>query len=299
MVIYLKKLLILLTLLLFLTGCGTNTSNDLNKDKLTTEVEYIGTQISKILHDLNNITLKNYELVSKKVKLSEESSSGGGSSGGDSGESSNQSSSGSQSSEEGNKSSQGSNEKSLSVTEMQNSSVLNIDTEDIDWETIIKDIENINTAWSIIMLDLYKENVSNDEIVAFSNNLNTTIINIKNKDKDSSLINLTNLYSYIPKFLNSIAADKHMQHIENTKYYIFIAYSEASQDNWDAVSENIINAETNFINLKNDMEYYKKNEFKINKTEILIKDIKNAISNKDKELFFLKYKNLIESLNTL
>ena len=182
---------------------------------------------------------------------------------------------------------------------MQANSVLKTNTDDINWDLVKTEIEQINTSWSIVMLDLQNANVSNTDIMAFSNLLDKTIISIKNEDKNTSLTNLTALYSYIPKFLNSVSMDKSLQNIETTKYNIFIAYAAVSQDDWNTANTNIANAESTFLSVLNDTDYSKNREFKINKTYVLLKDIQNSIVNKDKELFFLKYKNLMESLNTL
>lgn len=206
---------------------------------------------------------------------------------------------GSQSSQgEENQSSQGGEKKDkISVTEMKDKSILNIDTEDIKWDTMSETIENINASWSVMMLDLNNSNVFQDEVIAFSNILDNSIISIKNKDKKSTLNNLTNLYSYVPKFLTLMSAEKHTQNIETTKYNIFVAYSAATQDDWDTVNTSLTNAENSFSNLVNDTEYSKNNEYKLNKTNMIIKDLKNSSTNKDKTLFFLKYKNLMQSLN--
>ena len=177
--------------------------------------------------------------------------------------------------------------------------MLNKNNEDIDWNIIREQIENINTSWSIVMLDLYDANVPNDDIISFSNALDKTIISIKNEDKTSTLNNLCNLYSYIPKFLSATSSEKYMQNIETTKYNIFMAYSAVSQDDWNTVASHLSNAETSFLNVVNDNEYSKNREFKINKTYMLIKDLQNSISNNDKQLFFLKYVNLMENMNTL
>lgn len=302
-----KKILIILSCLLFLTGCNNKSDDNSSKEKLTSEMEYISLEIADLLHNLNNLSLENYEVVSEKVSLSEESNSqggGGSSEGGSSQASSGQSSgsgqsgSGGESGQGGSQPQQGDNE-SISVTEMQNKSVLNTDTKEIDWDKMKQDIETINTAWSIIMIDLENNNVSNEYITDFSNTLNSTIISIKNEDKDTTLTNLTSLYSYIPKFLTAISADKHTQNIETTKYHVHLAYSSATQEDWDIVTTNLTDAESNFLSIVNDTEYTKNKEFKVNKTHTLIKDLQNTIPNNDKELFFLKYKNLIESLNTL
>lgn len=182
---------------------------------------------------------------------------------------------------------------------MEARNILTVNTEDIDWKTMKTDIEAINTAWSIVMLDLANANVPNNDIIGFSNLLDKTIISIKNEDKPATLVNLTNLYSYIPKFLNTASTEKHLQNIETTKYHIFTAYTSASQNDWNTTNTSIANAENSFLSVLNDTEFSKNREFKINKTYILIKDLQNSITNNDKQLFFLKYKNLIESLNAL
>lgn len=298
-----KKILVILSCLLFLVGCSDNSENNPDKEKIASKMEYVGSEISDLLHNLNNISLENYELISRKVSISQESSQqgGGSSSGGSSQPSSGGQGSGSSGGEEqgGQQSSGGQGAQTISVTEMQNKSVLATDTETIDWDLMRHKIENINTSWSVIMLDLYNNNVSSDDIIAFSNLLDSTIISIKNEDKAASLANLSNLYSYIPRFLTATSAEKQTQNIETTKYYIYTAYSLASQDDWNGVTENLSNAENNFLSILNDIEYAENKEFKINKTYMLLKDLQNSTPNNDKNLFFLKYKNLIESLNTL
>lgn len=278
-----KKILIILSCLLLLVGCKNNSSDtsvNLNNEKISSEIEYVSSQIEDLLNTLNNISLYNYELVSEKISI---------------GEKSNQGDSESQPSAE-EKSSENQN---ILVTEMKNKSVLNIENENIDWDFMKQHIENVNTSWTIIMLELYNSNVSNDDIMSFSNVLNDTIISIKKEDKETTLMNLTNLYSYIPKFLTAISSEKHILNIENTKYYVYTAYSFATIEDWDIVASNLSNAESAFLSILNDTEYSKNRKFKINKTYMLIKDIQNAIQNNDKSLFFLKYKALIESLNTL
>lgn len=297
-----KKILILVICLFFLVGCSDNTSDTQSKDKLTSEIKYFSSHIAKLLNDLNNISLQNYELTSRKVNIdsssNNSSSSEGSSSSGSSSNSGGQSQSGSgQGSSQNND--QSAESQSITVTDMQANSVLKTNTDDINWDLVKTEIEQINTSWSVVMLDLQNANVSNTDIMAFSNLLDKTIISIKNEDKNTSLTNLTALYSYIPKFLNSVSMDKSLQNIETTKYNIFIAYAAVSQDDWNTANTNIANAESTFLSVLNDTDYSKNREFKINKTYVLLKDIQNSIVNMDKELFFLKYKNLMESLNTL
>jgi len=182
---------------------------------------------------------------------------------------------------------------------MQNNSILNLDTEDIDWEKMKTTIESLNTSWNIITIDLKNSNVSDENITEFNKILNETIISIKNEDKALTLTNLTNLYSYVPQILTEISADKHTQNIERAKYQIYLAYASATKEEWETVTAKLTEAESNFLSVVNDIEYFENNKFKVNKTHTLIKNLQTTIENNDKELFFLKYKNLIESINTL
>lgn len=284
-----KKILIVLSCLLLLVGCKKNSKDtSINNEKISSEIEYVSSQIEDLLNTLNNISLYNYELVSEKISISKGTNQGNSES--------QPSSGGISESESNNKSSEN---QSISVTEMKNKSVLSTERENVDWDFMKQHIENVNTSWSIIMLELYNSNVSNEDIMSFSNILNDTIISIKEEDKATTLINLTNLYSYIPKFLTAISSEKHILNIENTKYYVYVAYSFATIEDWNTVNSNLSNAESAFLSVLNDTEYSKNRKYKINKTYMLIKDIQNAIQNNDKNLFFLKYKALIESLNTL
>ncbi len=317
----LKKILIIISCLILLVGCSNKSEETVSKEKISSEIEYFSLKISDMLNNLNNISLQNYELTSQKITMSKESqgkSEEGGSSQASSSQSGSsqsgesQSSGGSQSggsqgsdSQSGSSSgggegeSSGGEEQTITITEMQNNSILSKDIENVDWNTLKKDIEDINTSWSIATIDLYNAKVSNDDIVEFSNSIDQTVIGIKNEDKAVTLTNLANLYAFIPQFLESVSSEKYLINLEKTKYNIFTAYSAVSIDDWDAVTTSLTNAENAFLNIVNDTEYSKDKEYKINKTYMLIKELQNSVAYADKELFFLKYINLIENMNTL
>ena len=289
-----RFLLVVFTCLLFLTGCGSQASDGPDTDKIVSELDFLSSKICDLLNNLNNISLENYELIAEKVTLNQDADGGKSQTG------SNQASSntGSEEEEGGGQPSGGSGE-TITVTEMRNKSILNVDVNNVNWDFMKQNIENINSSWSVTMLDLYNAKVSSDDIMAFDDILNKTIIGIKNEDKPNTLINLCNLYSYIPKFLTTVSAEKSKQNIEGTKYYILTSYAGASLDDWDTATASISNAESSFLSVLNDTEYSKNREYKVNKTYMLIKDLQTAVAINDKKLFFLKYKNLMESINTL
>ena len=291
---------LLMALIFFFTGCN-NTTNEDTKSKVEQELEYLDSQIISLANKLNNISMQNYAISSEEVKLGEENSSGSsssqsgneasggsGSSGGEQKQSSSQSGAG----EESQKS-------NITTTQMEPKTVLDSDEDEIDWKSIKSQIETINEAWGVVILDLSSLNVDNNNILGFSSALDKSILSIKDENKVDTLTNIANLYSYIPKFEQNIQAEQSIQSIKQVKSNIINAYSFLEQDDWSAIETNMSECESTFKNLLNDMGYIQDKEYKVNRTYVLIKELQNSLKYKDKKLFLVKYKNLMESVNTL
>lgn len=284
-----------------LTGCGKNTTDDDLKSKVDEELNYLDNKIVSILNNLNNISIQDYTITSEEISLGQTSSSSGGensNSGGASSQGSQsegqqkESTSQSNSSEEGKKS-------NIIATQMESKTVLESNENDIDWKTIKNEIERINEAWAVVILDLSNLNVDNSDILSFSSTLDDCILSIKDENKVDTLINCSKLYSIIPKLEKGISNTNSTQNIKQVKSYIINAYSLVEQNDWVGVDANIVEAEKKFKEITNDIEYIKNKEYKVNKTYVLIKELQNSLSYKDKKLFYVKYKNVLESINTL
>lgn len=288
--------------LLLFTGCtNKNISNEDIKTKVIEELEYLDSQIVSIANKLNNISMQNYAISSEEVSLGEENSNGtsstqsgnepsggSGTSGGQQKESSSQSGAGEES-----------QKTNITTTQMQPNTVLDSDENKIDWKSIKTQIETINEAWTVVLLDLSSLNIDNNDILNFSTTLDNCIISIKDENKIDSLTNIAKLYSYIPIIENDISAENSTQNIKQVKSYIINAYSVVEQGDWITVENNILEAEKTFKNITTDIEYIKDKEYKTNRTYVLIKELQNSLSYKDRKLFYVKYKNLMESVNTL
>lgn len=281
-----KKLIIIIICIFLLTGCSKQTEEDNNIAKITSEIDYFSSQIIAILNDLNNISLNNYELISEEVKVENNSSA---------------SEEETTNSEKEESSEDNSNEDNTykQITAMKEKSTLQLNSSEIEWNSIKNQIELINTSWSIIILDLSKANISDEDISKFGATLNNTILSIKKENKEETLINLTELYSFIPDFLITISAEKSKQVLEATKYNVLSAYTAVSINNWNIPFEKLKDAENCFNEYVKDNENNTSKKFKMNKVITLIKDLQNAIPANDKELFYMKYKNLMENLNNI
>lgn len=302
MVIHVKKIknvfaIFIIICTLTMTGC-TKENDDKKelKRKVGEELNYLDTHIISLINDLNNISLENYKVSSERVEMQEESQKlSTGSVGGE--EKTTTQKEGQQSS--GQSESGKNSESDINTTKMEPNAILASNKEEIDWERIKYEIESLNEAWTVILLDLYSLNVNNDDVVAFSTDIDSTIISIKNENKQDTLTNLAKLYSYIPIYEKGISAENNIQNVKQTKSFLINAYSVVEQGNWDEVQTNINECEKTFKNVVNDIEFARKNEYKVNKTYVLIKELQNSLDLQDKEVFYIKYKSLLESVNTL
>ena len=289
---------LVLFFLLFLTGCNNKMGNDDVKIKTYQELEYLDSKIINIANKLNNISLQGYTISSEEVALGEEGSSSeetsGKQGGNGSGSGEQQKQSNSQNGESGQN-----NKNNITVSQMEQKTVLASDKNDINWNNIKSDIETINEVWSVVVLDLSNFNVNSEDILGFSTALDDCILNIRDENKIESLTNIAKLYSYIPKIEKTIPTEKNSQNIKQVKSNIINAYSLVEKEDWINVETNMNECEEIFANLLNDLEYIKNKEYKVKKTYIAIKELQNSLAYKDKDLFYVKYKNLMESVGRL
>lgn len=297
-----KRILIFLfvVVLFCLTGCNNKPTVEDERSKMDEELDYLDSKIVSIMNKLNNITLENYTITSEEISLGEE--------GGTSGEKSSNEEETTQGSESETQEKQSSSqskqsteqEKSnITITQMEAKTVLETDENNVDWKQIKNEIEIINEAWAVIIIDLSNLNAESDDILNFSSTLDKCIISIKDENKSDSLKNVANLYSIIPKFEKQISNENSIQNIKQVKSYIINAYAFAEEENWIEIEKNISEAENVFKNLTTDIEYMENKEYKVNKTYVLMKELQNSLQYKDKKVFYIKYKNLLENINTL
>ena len=284
-----KKILYFLTcmsVLLVLTGC-TNETTTLN-EKVEDELDYFSTKFVNILNRLNNITFENYEVVAQDVNLSKETAEK---------EKTSESSSQQESSGPADvKSSEDNAGENIIAFQMSPNTILNPVTTKIDWPGIKNEIENIYYSWNTILLDLYELDVSNEEILNFSKDLDLATTYIKKEDKVNSLLAMANLYKYLFKYAEKISNNEIYIDIIKTRSYILNAYSLIDTGDWNAVNEEINKAVDTYRLLANDTSFISDNNYSSNKVYVLLNELKNSLVLEDKEIFYIKYKNLLEEM---
>ncbi len=284
-------------LLLTLTGCSTNDDDEnVLKDKIKSEISYLDTRLIGMLNSANGISLENY--IVKAEEINEEETSSG---------SVNKSSSDSQNDNSSESSKEGEGEDNAKETiesdfnevkyKMEGNEIL-LQNRNIDWNLLKSEIEKLYSSWTTIVLDLYKINISNDDILAFNKDLDVAIQAIKSEDKVQTLNSLSKLYSYIPKFSIAFNNNK-ISNIYQTKSNLLNAYVLVEQDNITELQKQLSNAEQAFLPIVNDITSQNNNQSNINKAYILIKELQNYTNTDDKDVFYIKYKNLIQELNNI
>ena len=273
---------IICILIFFLTGCNNNKYEEDVSEKVIQELDYLDTQISDILINLNNMSFRNYTLTSEEIQMGKESLE--------------DEQKESKSMENENSESQNTN---VTITQMKPQGILQINENEIDWEMIKAKTETLNEVWGVVVLDLTSVSIDNNDILGFSNTINSLILSVKDEDKKEALRLLAKLYSFIPKFENGVAKSKGTKKLKEIKSYLVNAYSLVEDEDWEQIETNINQADEVYKNIINDLEYIKNKEYKINKIYVLIKELQNSLVYKDKKLFYIKYKNLMENLDTL
>lgn len=166
-----------------------------------------------------------------------------------------------------------------------------------NWEDLIYDIEQIYSNWSIVTLDLYKQNINNQKILSFNVDLDDTAKAIKDKNKEQTLILLAKLYSYIPTYFEDFSDDQMQTNLYKVKSNLFNAYSIIEQNNPNEVKKYLQSAEEAMVAMMNNIQNQK--TYNLNKAYILLKDLQTTVDKNDTSIFYLKYKNLSEELNSL
>lgn len=277
----------------------SNSGDDTTKDKIKEEVYYIETKLLGMINALNNIPFSNSVLLEQNTikgqEKSNNSSSGSSSQGSEEKSQGEESSSSSGSSGgESSDSSKSGGDTDYTKYNVQNKNILNIKENEIDWNYIKNTAELLHTSLTTIMIDLHSLNIKNDDILSFSNNLDALILNIEREDKRATLNSLASLYAIIPAYINQYSDDNYEENLAYTKAYIINSYVLLEDDKWEDMQAEVTKAQE-YFNLVINSINTKSSQIFINKTYVLLNEMKNSINLKDKKLYYMKYKNLMEN----
>lgn len=289
---------ILFCFLFILTGCSSK-EKDL-KNKVESEIKQLEDKIIAMMNNVNKISFSNFILVEEKVQSSDESSqttsSEEGSQSNSEGASSSQNASSSKEGSGNSEREETSNSKENSKFELKNSGILTNSNQEVDWDSIKSNTEIIYSTWPTTIVDLHGLNVKNEDILNFSSVLDQVTMSVKQEDKIATLNNLASLYAFLPNYRSQISDDNKMINIDYTKACILNSYALVEQEKWEEMKIQIANAINYFSNIMNSIEGNGQSQSRISKIYVLLNELNSSIDLKDKDLYYIKYRNVMEEL---
>ena len=295
---YTILVIVLVVLALTVYTSATQNNEQDEKEKVTSEIRYLDTKFVDLFNNMNNIETRNYQIYTTKIEESRSAeNSGGGSSGGNSTSDSNTSSSSDSTSTQDN-SDQAQTEETNKNYEMQAAGILTTNR-DIDWTSCKNESELIYTSISTITLDLYRLNVSQEDILNFNKDLDTLTVSLEEENKQLALDNLVKIYEYIPQFAQTVVDDTLYKTVLETKLNVFRGYAKLDSGDWTGISTNIVDAINAYATLLTNTEIDANKQTSINKGYVMLNELKNAVDTQNTSVFLIKYKNLLEEMNNL
>ena len=295
---YIILLIVLVVLALMVYTNATQNNEQDEKEKVTSEIRYLDIKLVDLFNKMNNIETRNYQIYTTKIEESRSAeNSGGGSSGGNSSADSNTSSSSDSTSTQDN-SNQAQTENTNKNYEMQAAGILTTNR-DIDWTSCKNESELIYTSISTITLDLYRLNVSQEDILNFNKDVDSLTVSLEEENKQLALDNLVKVYEYISKFAQTVVDDTLYKTVLETKLNVFRGYAKLDSGDWTGISTNIVDAINVYATLLTNTEMDANKQTSINKGYVMLNELKNAADTQNISVFLIKYKNLLEEINNL
>ena len=120
------------------------------------------------------------------------------------------------------------------------------------------------------------------------------------ESKEKTAENFAKLYSLLPELTKKSEVQVLKIDILEVKSNIINAYASIESKSWEKAESEVSKAEKSMEIVMSDISKKEdQRKYNINKIYIQIEEIKNSLSTKEAEIFYIKYKNLIQELNTI
>lgn len=277
-------ILALLSLIIF----SKNENNDSKlEDKVSQEIRYLDKCLISILENFNSLNNENYikeennsrSQLDSVQRVYENNNSGN--------------------TNNNEESSSKNDENNKDLDSNQNSILAKNGKYDVNWNSIQIQIEELYQTWNTIAIDLNSLNVDGNSILTFSEILNNSTQNIKNKDKEKSINSVSKLYQLLPTYSESFMPNSKETNILKIQSKVVTSYMYVTNEKWQEAQTQITDASNQFTNLLNSVDQNFQNQSTLNQCYIIINELNNAIKLKDKEIFFVEYQNLIGKMEII
>lgn len=172
-------------------------------------------------------------------------------------------------------------------------------SDEINWDYIKSEIEILYSSLPTITLDLYKSNVNQENVLSFNKEFDNLTIVTKNEKKEETLNSLSKLYEYLIGFIENSENYKTKKDILESKLYILKAYAKLDSKNWVEIGNNTKQSIDIYSRLLSNTNLDANKQYSISKVYVMINELQNAVEVQDESVFLIKYKNILEEMNSL
>ena len=156
------------------------------------------------------------------------------------------------------------------------------------------------STWTTVLIDLNALNVNNTNLLKYNSTLDDITQALENEDKKTSMIKLADLYSLLVSYIKEYSSNNKLIQLLDTKSNILYAYSLAEyEDKWSEMKNYTDKAQNVYNNIINNELKNNDSTNNINKAYVLLNEISKSTSKKDKNIFYINYKNLMKELEII
>lgn len=181
---------------------------------------------------------------------------------------------------------------------MKYSSILVNPNKKIDWNTIKKETEKMYHTWNTVLIDLNSLNINQDNLLKYTTILDNITKAVQKKDKKMTLYRLAELYNLLVTYTKEYSNDNKRIVILDTRANIMYAYALIEDDKWQDMQNYIKRAQGIYNSLMNGALQNNSNT-NTNKAYILLNELYRSTDTKDKDIFYINYKNLMRELDII
>ena len=149
------------------------------------------------------------------------------------------------------------------------------------------------------MLDLNVLDVNQENLLKYSSTLDNITKAVQDENKKDTLYYLADLYNLLVQYSKEYSENTILINVLDTKSNILYAYSLIEDSNWNEIESKLKQAQSIFNNIRNSEYKNTKKATNINKAYVYINELLKNVYIKNKDIFYINYKNLMQELEII
>lgn len=169
-----------------------------------------------------------------------------------------------------------------------------LEDDKINWEDISEEVKEIDISIDAIIQDLSDLDISNEDILALRNEVNSLIISAGNEDEYNLLQRASYMYSLLPNYVEKYSSNTNLVDKMKLKSLVLSTFVQSNFSEWETAKETVLLAESKYNEMMNNVDYMKEYSNNLNRIYVLLEEFKNAVDLEEIELTKVKYIDFIE-----